>query len=1485
MYETYIEKHYTYPDKAHIINEAIEYHTTEQERRNEELFRFIDEFVASEEYEDYLKRKRNLRCKQVSTQYKETDCVKTEKQEMKEKYPLTMYSRKMMYFAEQFKRYTENEIHQHTLQSQEKGIQMIKDKIAEVKRAAAMQQLYKSKKDKEKQYAKYIDEFCDKYNVALLTLENEARKKATDKIICYQKLQRSRYRKSKNNILNFIRKMVREDDRQKKIDKELKKTYDYKVKRKERIIKGMEIVGEKIILKPRYPEPEPPEIPEPTIIEPEEGKKKKDIKSKPEKPKKGDKKNKKDKKDKSSQKSKKSKPSKGGKKSKKSKEVPLILPNFPVCSDRERVKVDVTGKMADLIKEFKIFNEMLENRHIMLDPRNIDNIPECRNELVFVPSVLYFEHFKSGCVYSRRLKILNASPQRQKFRMFRLITPNEYDTLLFEIKPLLEIKVLPSGCSVTLNVIFHPDYDHMPLQGKLIFIKYNLKTLTYEKFSINIHCIPIHAHLRISCRNVNFGKIPKWRMHEDNRKVVKFTNDGSRTCKLVIKKIVCHETEDTEDFTNSDDAHTVAEGLVESLINNVFNYFQLEHTFLILQPYEYVNVNVTLKNTEYAGIYFGKYCVDVYEENHGEQHVGSQELFFHAEITGHFIVVAPEVLDFGVCSTESVHQLSLDIFNRSPATHSLSIRFPSSVSSYISTDVSNIYISGDSRRTIWVRLLPRRDIFERPPSYFDSKNNILEFPIRIYVVSKNYFNAPPVQATVYAVLLNQHNLTIIPMSEYLTVYRTNEAVLNLGECSLFETVSTQFLIQNNTALPQMYGFFNVPQSVTIFPNYGFGELQVGESRVLQLFYHPDENDAVKYQNGKQIVEYQKNIILKLDTVNNMKVLKKEFNNKRLRESFAMVMREMKKSVNYNLLDDIKDCVSAIKCAWFPEKTDIDVLYERYPGEFGETRERRQTSQSIEPSKKYRTGVYLTLQAKIVRPLVELSSQYIRFSNTPCFSYSIVEIEITAITNEFATTKQSNKLPAYEAFFRITGDNADIKVEPSCGVLKNGEKKNIILIAKPTVPEEVILTTARMIRYNEIYERKKQEYEDQKIKKSLKKGKQDKKKGKKDKDGSKKDKTKKGSPKKEKPKDKKSHKKYNSEASESNPEPEIIVNDAEIVIDYLDIFPAEMFYWRSVEPYEISSKLMCTINYRSEEMYKNTDVLYLNAHCTVVKPDFTINLKLQRLDFGDVAIGMSSIEYIIIQNIQYSNIEIRYNLLNPVGVFSIPYVKSLKVPPEYFIKLPLKFEPKEDTKISNSTQCKISTTFQKLVEISGYMKELPKKEVALEKKGKDDGKSKGSKKDKESQKSKDKKSKTDKSSKKSKKSRGKKKVEKISQNLTEIEEYSIPFFEKTKGAPHFDLLLEENRYCVEAHSTKSVTLVFGNPKAILEKKKELKEREANKGKGKGKGIDKGKKKRNKSKSTGSSKAKSTEPMKYYVAKYNICLQQEFLRDVILIGSFK
>ncbi|CAH1954452.1 unnamed protein product [Acanthoscelides obtectus] len=1430
MYESYLEKYYEHPESTGIFQEFAEYHTEEQVRRNEELFRFIDEFVASEEYEVYIRGKRNLRRRQAETQYSEKDIVKTGKQEMMEKYPLTANSKRIMLFEEQFKKFVENQKHQHVLKSQQKGIQMIKDKIREVRQVTVEQKLHKSKKDKEKHYARYIDAFCDKYNVALLSLKNEARKKATDKIICYQKVQHSNYFKRKNNVLNFLRKMVREDDRQKQIDKDLKKTYDYKVKKNDRIIQGMKIAGEKIILKPRYPEPETVEIPE-EYIEPKKKDKKeaseKNGKDEPEMPK--DEKGK----HKSSKNTEKSKSNKS-KKRKGPKEIPLILPAFPVGSNREKSTADLTGKMSDLIKEFNLFNEMLENRHIMRDPRNVDSLPDCKNELICIPSVLYFENFKNGCTYSRKLRILNASPQQQKFRMLKLITPNEYDILLFEIKPLLEIKKLASGCSVTLNVIFRPDYDHQPVQARIYFIKYNLQTLSYEKFSVNIHCIPVHALLKISCKDVDFGTIPKWRIRGDNRKVVKFSNDGSRACKIIIKKIATSDTNlDYAEY--EDDAEKAAEEIIRTLINNVSSYFRLESIFFTLEPHESVNVNVSLKNVEHAGIYYGKYCTEVYEKNGQEHYVGSQVLSFHAEITEHFIVVAPDVLDFGVCSTESILQLSLDIFNRSPSTHTLSIRFPSSVSSYISANVSSIYINGDSRRTIWVRFFPRKDIFERPPTCFDSENNILEFPIRIYIVSKNHFNAPPVQATVYAALLNEHNLTIEPMSEHLTVYRPNEAVLNLGECSLFETVSTEFMIKNETSLPQVYGFFNVPQCITILPNYGYGELQVGESRVLQLFFHPDENVAVAYQNGKQMIEYQKNIILKLDTINNLKQLKRELNLKRLKESFAMVIREMKKLSNVHLDGDIKKCVSAVRSAWFPKREKIDVLYARGPGEFdetpGKTKAHRHmiaglSSHSTEPSRKSITGVQLTLQAKIIRPLVELSSQYIIFPNTPCGSFSYVEIEIRAVAEEFLSRKHPSKLPGYEAFFRITGDNNAVKAEPSCGVLKNGERKKIILMAKPTVPEELVVTQAMIIKYNEIYERRKQEFEKSKLKKITKKCKNKDKKVKKSKATSKKEKkSKDDSPKKAKSKNSRSNKIHNSD----------------------------------------------------------------------------------------------------------NDIDIMYNLLNPVGVFSIPYAKSLRVPPEYFIKLPLKFEPKGEGNveeyfeitsgrttiplifegvgimpnvkitpafrvyrleapsdgvtevkfsISNATPCKVLLNFQKLVEINGYMQDLSKnEEPVLEKVEKCKA---GDKKYKTSQKT-DQKTDKDKSSKTGK---GKVKVEKMSQNLTKVEECSIPFFGKHKGVQYFDVLsTQHNPYTIEGNSSKSITLLFGNPKVIQQKKVELLEKEANKGKGKQKGKNKEAKKRSNRNGEGSSKEKSTEPIKYYVAKYNICLKQEFLRDVILIGSFK
>jgi len=50
--------------------------------------------------------------------------------------------------------------------------------------------------------------------------------------------------------------------------------------------------------------------------------------------------------------------------------------------------------------------------------------------------------------------------------------------------------------------------------------------------------------------------------------------------------------------------------------------------------------------------------------------------------------------------------------------------------------------------------------------------------------------------------------------------------------------------------------------------------------------------------------------------------------------------------------------------------------------------------------------------------------------------------------------------------------------------------------------------------------------------------------------------------------------------EKDEQPNITVNDSELVIDSLDLFPAEMEYWRSLEPYYIKDNFTCIVDYET-----------------------------------------------------------------------------------------------------------------------------------------------------------------------------------------------------------------------------------------------------------------------------------------------------------------
>lgn len=92
---------------------------------------------------------------------------------------------------------------------------------------------------------------------------------------------------------------------------------------------------------------------------------------------------------------------------------------------------------------------------------------------------------------------------------------------------------------------------------------------------------------------------------------------------------------------------------------------------------------------------------------------------------------------------------------------------------------------------------------------------------------------------------------------------------------------------------------------------------------------------------------------------------------------------------------------------------------------------------------------LWIKATIVDTLCDISHQHIVFPETPCGSYSIMNIHLRAFKDIFDVDcncgylkkfSKGQKVLNYDVKYRIFGGNQEIFIQPTCGTLKAGEVK-------------------------------------------------------------------------------------------------------------------------------------------------------------------------------------------------------------------------------------------------------------------------------------------------------------------------------------------------------------------------------------------------------------------------------------------------------------
>lgn len=221
--------------------------------------------------------------------------------------------------------------------------------------------------------------------------------KITASFLCYNKIRKFQKKQRRERKIAIIRKLLKEYERQKQIDEEQNKTYDYKVKKKEKIISDMEVVGFAIPF---------PEEPHEEMLEPEEEKEfsevttTADTSTTVDKPVKKGKKGKKEKKEPKPKKEKKEKKEKKPKEKKVKEKKPksedaqkFTLPQIPQVNERNKVVPYETHKMLDLIKDLPELDKVEQEKIAYAKELRKSNMPDAEKDTLTVvtPKELVFK--------------------------------------------------------------------------------------------------------------------------------------------------------------------------------------------------------------------------------------------------------------------------------------------------------------------------------------------------------------------------------------------------------------------------------------------------------------------------------------------------------------------------------------------------------------------------------------------------------------------------------------------------------------------------------------------------------------------------------------------------------------------------------------------------------------------------------------------------------------------------------------------------------------------------------------------------------------------------------------------------------------------------------------------------------------------------------------------------------------------------------------
>nr|XP_022911282.1 uncharacterized protein LOC111422307 [Onthophagus taurus] len=1324
--------------------EALEMYLDDLNYRKEDMeqeaLNFLKEIYESEEFND----RSNL--KDVATQVNQKNLINFQKEieelmksEEPIDFPLTKLSQekyRMEHIAEVKRKCRENRI---ILEKQKESVKRIKDGIFE-----AMAEMNRQK-------TRRRNAIRASEQLALQMNPNEKVSRFT--VVSVKKVRKSQLLGKQRRLDDIIRKLVREEQIRREVKALKEKTYDYKVRKKEKIIYGMAIKGARIILKERprkIVEDVAEDVHEEELVEEDDDKKKKgkkDKKDKGKKDKKGKDKKSKDKKSKdkkskdkkSKDKKSKDKKSKKGKKDKKEIEE-FVMPEIPIINEHYKIRNVVPEAMLNMIAVDQDFRDTLKQieieRKYLYEKKSYD----VDKKIVFYPNPIVFSEVKNGYYYTKSVSVINMDgfPKKIKVLNAEIFNGENYEHIEVEK---FGIYLLISGLPFSFKIKIHSSQITHPVNGNITFLTWSTKT-PFKELNINDPCgnetkndskfhpiikesslkveiLTPYDEIIVTPHEFDFGSIQFWKIKNNFlRKTLRIINHHEKLCQVYIHKVL--DSFDYEKFLryhaeaerelNEGEDENGEEGFGSDIFDDS-GYFSFSEKSFFVDGRSEKEVFVDFKQPDYIGDYFDKFQVKIYQENEENYFhiVDFKTIILTAETIPYFINVVPETLDFEITSIDSTYQTQIKLFNSSKLPQRILIAFPTRLKSYLSCLTPEVIIPGHNCTEMSIKFYPDEKLTTEKDyqKYYDEETRILNFNISLKLVAKNSDDFPVIKVPVFAIVVPKMPLVLKPLyDDHITIVNDdmgdNVVSVDCGSVNDRENAFVKIGLTNYGLDMQHFGFLKCPKYVNISPNYGFGVIEPLQSKILKVYICLEKEDLANVSTTSKVLFFK----LTITTIKQLGSVEKKFDLKAYKKTLNLmesVLNQSKKEdvleteMNNSLIrlkndEEFMMYLENIKYLQHAEDEEYRVEEENtITFEITQSAESNEISRhltsliSIDKSLK-RDSIYFVCE--LTENWSKLSHEWLILPNTPCGSYSMFNIGLTSTPPK--PTKKGEKLIVGQ--FEIFCDNNLIQVEPRCGEIKPNETKQINLIAKPEIPQNIIEDKAKEIRKDEIMKSKIDEIiEKRKREKAAKeaaaKAKAEKESKKGSKKGSKKDSkksAKKGKKGKAEETDVKEKKPPPEEIEE--PLPEITVDESEIILTPFDFYPTEMILWRDFSPYVIHTTFTIKVTYSESQ---KSDEIFLKASCQVIMPDFNHNLNTQHIDFGPTVIGDSRRIILELRNIQHTPIKPTLEKLQTSQIFFTPNVVQLPLPPEHILTVPVSFKPKESTNVSISINLIIS----------------------------------------------------------------------------------------------------------------------------------------------------------------------------------------------------